>query len=161
TATLLPDGRVLVTGGASPGVPADASIQSAEVFDPATGTFTLVGPMVKRRALHVATPLADGRVLLTGGFALLDPPTRPTSDAIPRILKSAEVFDPQTNTFPAVADMNVRRSRHAAVALADGRVLVTGGFTTEPLFVETATAELFDPNTGTFTPTGDMSVPRR
>jgi hypothetical protein len=106
------------------------------------GTFVPSAAMTTGRHFHTATLLRDGKVLIVGGSD-----DRPTS---------AEMSDPVTGTFARTGDMTTARSRFTATLLDDGRVLITGG----DLFTGTAppksTAELFDPSTGTFTPTGDM-----
>jgi hypothetical protein len=154
TATRLSDGRVLVTGG-NPGAWdfAGVLIASAEVFDPATGTFGPTGPMTTPRDVHTATLLLDGRVLITGG-----------EDWFRHALASAELYDPKTGTFSPTGSMATARDLHVATLLADGRVLVTGG---TPFGIYNsdggqvlASAEVYDPNTGTFSPAGSMAVPR-
>jgi hypothetical protein len=109
----LPDGRVLVAGG-STGSPQS----SAEIFDPATGSFSSagIGSLTKKRDHAVAAPLPDGRVLIAGGLS---------GD----YESSAEVFDPATGSFSSdgIGPMGVARFDAAAAPLGDGRVLVAGG----------------------------------
>jgi Galactose oxidase, central domain/Kelch motif len=142
TATLLGDGRVLITGGDDRGLTAYGT---AEIFDPSTGVFTLTGNMVIPRSSHTATLLANGKVLLAGGSNGSATPT-------------AELFDPATGQFTPTGNMSAARFFHTATLLSDGRVLLAGGATGTG--GPTPTAELFDPATGTFTPTGSMSVAR-
>ncbi|MDR1726466.1 MAG: hypothetical protein LBT74_00810 [Acidobacteriota bacterium] len=113
TVTLLPNGKVLVVGGTN----ATGALASAEIFDPATGTFTLTGSMGSARVHHTATMLNDGtgRVLIAGGEDASGP------------LQSMELYDPATGTFSPVGAMTVPRSNHAAVALTDGTILLVGG----------------------------------
>ncbi len=114
TATLLADGRVLVTGGNTQGEGAPAGIsRSAEIWDPASGSFRrLAQPMTAGRVYHSATRLPDGKVLIVGGHS---------ADGEPPL---AELFDPATETFAVVASPGLpSRALHAAVALADGDVL--------------------------------------
>lgn len=131
TATLLPDGRVLVAG-----VPP----VSAELYDPASGTWNATGGMLGARGLHTATLLPDGTVLVAGGSM--------------SGLVSTERYDPATDTWTATGSMGVGRVGHVATLLGDGRVLVTGG--QDGAGVVLASAELFDPKTGSWTTTGAM-----
>jgi hypothetical protein len=144
TATLLPNGKVLIAGGDSCSFInyyQSCPLDSAEVYDPGAGTFATTGKMSVTRFFHTATLLSNGKVLVTGGH-----------DA------SAELYDPTLGTFAATGSMSVGRSSHTAtLLLASGKVLIAGGSNaTGPL----ATAELYDPNTGTFTPTGSMAAGR-
>ena len=154
SATLLPDGRVLVIGG-GPEVGT-----SAELYDPVTGTFALTGPTtVARGGFFTATLLPDGRVLIAGGLrpAAVGPPSRPERTA------TAEVYDPATGRFSAVGPMAAPRYLHAASILADGTVLVAGGAHELPqssLPTAVSDAEIFDPATGTFRVTGSLLRPR-
>jgi hypothetical protein len=150
TATPLADGRVLVVGGG-----AEVGT-SAELFDPATDTFAPTGPTtVARGGFHSATLLADGRVLLAGGLV----PDAKNPQTVPDPTASAEVYDPATGTFAAVGPMAVPRFMQAASILADGTVLLAGGahhFQPEGVPVMAADAEIFDPSSGSFRPTGSL-----
>ena len=146
TATLLPDGRVLIAGGMNWDLMTVAA--SAELYDPATGTFSPTGPMATARAAHTATLLADGRVLITGG-EYLDGGTNWA------YLSSAELYDPATGKFSPTGPMGSARWRHTATLLSDGRVLVAGGADNKGGLVS---AELYDPASGTFSPTGSMAA---
>ena len=146
TATLLKNGKVLVTGGGpfpvQNGIPPYA-LASAELFDPTSGTFTPTkGKMSVARYGHTATLLNNGTVLVTGGDNGLG------------ALPTADLFDPTSETFtPTTGNMSVARVGHTATLLSDGRVLITGGGGN--------TAELFDPASETFTPTtGSMETAR-
>ncbi|HYO58693.1 MAG TPA: kelch repeat-containing protein [Archangium sp.] len=147
SATSLPDGRVLVTGGAD-GEYGGGVLASSEVYDPATGIWLSTGPMSAARRNHTATPLRDGRVLVTGG-----------TDASGMLQSSAEVYDPATGSWSPVADMTFARTSHSATLLADGRVLVVGGGGST--WDSSVFAELFDPATNTWAPTGNLTNPRR
>jgi hypothetical protein len=122
TATLLATGKVLIAGGDDSPGPSQSQVlvlSGAELFDPATGKFTPTGSMTTERRDHAATLLADGRVLITGGN---NPGSGPG-------LKSAEIYDPVAGTFSATSQsMAHARYRHTATLLANGRVLIAGGF---------------------------------
>jgi hypothetical protein len=129
-----------------------------------TGTFLATGDMTHPRAEATATLLADGRILISGGYDYIGIP-------IFQFLASAELYDPSTGTFAATGSMTTTRARATATLLADGRVLIMGGdgcvdsakCTFGNWAGETAlkSAEIYDPATGKFTPTGSMSEPRR
>jgi len=135
----LPDGRILISGGDNAG----GILNSAETFDPKTALFTPTGPMKEARTAQTATLLNNGLVLVAAG----------SGDT------TAELFDPATNTFSAIAaQMNAVRSFHTATLLKDGTVLVAGGIISRGMPLNSA--ELFDPATNTFTAVGNMTEPR-
>jgi hypothetical protein len=141
TATLLADGRVLVAGGQNFAAEIRPLLDSAELYDPNSGTFSATGPMTIARAGQTAILLADGRVLIIGGLGL----------------SSAELYDPNSGTFSPTGPMTIARDHYTATLLSDGRVLVAGGDAGNgPL----ASAELYDPKTGAFSPTGSMGSAR-
>jgi parallel beta-helix repeat protein len=151
-ATLLPDGRALISGG-DDGSGSAGALSSAEIFDPTgndyTGSFASAGDMSTARTFHQATLLADGTVLISGG-----------NDSSGTVLSSAELFDPAggdngVGAFTPTGSMGTARNAHTATALLDGRVLVAGGVTAAGAFV--ASAEIYDPESGTFSATGSMS----
>jgi hypothetical protein len=137
--TVLDDGRVLLTGN------------GADYYDPATGSFSAAAPMVND-SHQTAVKLADGRVLLLGG-----------SDTDLHYMASAEIYDPVTAKFSATGSMKTAREYAQAVLLPDHRVLVVGGDQgqgqNEPNHI-LASAEIYDPATGKFTPTASMHFPR-
>ncbi len=145
TATLLANGQVLVAGG----VDGSNALASAELYDPATGTWTATSPMTTTRSSHTATLLANGQVLVAGG----------TEDAHNVILASAELYDPATGTWTATSPMTTARTHHTATLLVDGQVLVAGG--ENPSIGSLASAEVYDPATGSWTATStDMTNDR-
>ena len=160
TATLLADGRVLVTGGFTGFVSgnAQAVTDTAELYDPATGTWTTTGSMLTRRALHSVFRLADGRVLVAGGRTCSGPPPA-TCDFTSRT-NTAELYDPATGTWTPTGSMSFARHTTSATALADGRVIVPAGFSAVDPHDTSDTAEVYDPSTGTWSLTGDLNRSR-
>lgn len=163
-ATLLADGRVLVLGSSA----------KAELYDPGTGKFSPTGSMSTNRAGESATRLLDGRILIVGGDNETD------------LLATAELYDPATGRFSPTGSMAIGRQAHTATLLRDGRVLIAGGYhagmgtavfsgdaqaselglarpssSADPLRGgNLASAELYDPKTGKFSPTGSMAEGR-
>jgi hypothetical protein len=135
TATLLVDGRVLVAGGESDGD--GPALGSAEIFDPTTRSWTPTGAMTVPRSDHHAFLLPDGRVVAIGGTLAAN--------------AAAETWDPSTGRWTAIAVPGLPPTGTAAV-LADGRVLLAGGFRGRPA--------LLDPTTGSLVETGPFSETR-
>jgi|SRR5579872_3486471 len=133
----LADGRVLLdTGG---------------LYDPATGTFSNTDGQGLRSYLYLIPPanlLLDGRVLFAGG----------SSDG--GNVSQAELYDPATGTFAFTGSMSVARNGHSATLLPDGSVLVAGGQPSLKSADATCGAEIYNPATGTFSATADMTTPR-
>jgi hypothetical protein len=145
TATLLNNGMVLIAGGLASG----NYLSEAELYNPASGMFTVTGSLNTARELHTATLLNNGMVLITGGYNAGG------------FLSSAELYNPATGTFTVTGSMSTPRRFAPTILLQDGTVLIAGGAgATDPLQA-LASAEIYDPVTGTFTPTGSMNVARR
>ena len=147
SAVLLPNGKVLVAGGRAGEFDGD-TLASAELYDPATNTWSYTGSLNTARAFHTMTLLPNGKVLVTGG-----------SDASDGFITSAELYDPATGKWTAMAAMATGRSSHTATLLPGGKVLVTGGAGLDVAL--SASAELYDPATNTWSATGSMGAPRR
>ena len=142
TATLLPDGRVLIAGGDNAG--------TAELYDPTTGTFSPTGSMTTPRYNHTATLLSNGLVLVAGGC-------QPDASGGCKALASAELYNPRTGRFSPTGAMAVLRAQQTATLLSDGRILIAGGADNSGAL---ASAELYDAKTGMFRPTGSMTTAR-
>jgi large repetitive protein len=148
SATLLPNGKVLVAGGVTNYVaPFYLTSATAELYDPANGKWTATAPMRWPRALHTATLLPNGKVLVAGGYDF----------AADTSLATAELYDPATGTWTATDPMTTEREEHRAVLLASGKVLVAGG-TGGINFL--GPSELYDPATGKWTATGTPGLGR-
>ncbi|RZL94152.1 MAG: hypothetical protein EOP82_05785 [Variovorax sp.] len=142
TATLLPDGKVLVAGGSD-----GSFLASAELYDPATGQWAATSAMGAARSVFTATLLPDGKVLVAGGLGV-------------GILASAELYTPATGQWAPTGPMSAARLTHTATLLPDGKVLVAGGNGGVSGGGSLATAERYDPTTGAWTATGSMSTGR-
>lgn len=136
TATLLPNGKVLIAGGSNHGD--GDGMDTAELYDPLTQTFTALAPRMKSpRGGHTATLLSSGKVLLASGF--YNGPE----------INSAELYDPVANTFTLIAStMTTGREFYGATLLPDNTVLLTGGVIDAAPF---ASAEIYNPVADTFT----------
>jgi N-acetylneuraminic acid mutarotase len=156
TATLLKDGRVLVTGGHD-----SAALASAQLYDPATNLWSNAGAMNLARHGHAAALLPSGKVLVAGGFTPNADPVSPGS-----YTRTAEVYDPAANRWTPAANMSTGRFQPTMTVLKDGRVLVAGGSGD----VESAggvsgavalkSAEIYDPANNSWTDVPEMSAAR-
>ena len=161
TATLLPDNKVLVAYGSNSSSYTNAAgyvgLTSIEVYDAGTGTFTeIVGDSGAGIFGHTATLLQNGQVLLAGGFvnSVWNYSGSSTS------YNGATLYDSATGVFSGTGNMTANRGGHTATLLANGKVLIAGGADQDPTGTGLASAELYDPSTGTFTQTGSMAVGR-
>ena len=133
---------------ASAGGIQNLAVGSAEMYNPANGTSSVVlNPMVTPRYAHAMTGLSNGAFLITGGY-----------DAQSRALARAEIYDPVTQTFRPTRSMTTARVFDVVAPLPDGTILVAGGSDGHGNALETA--EIYDPTTGTFAATGSMHVGR-
>jgi hypothetical protein len=192
TATLLPNGEVLVVGGQDED---NISLASAELFDPASETWTMTEPLPEPRQNHTATLLPSGRVMVIGGtgnavdqggVAVYDAATGTWGDGPPLPVARADhtttllpgakllvaggaigtaptdtafLLDLKTgNWTPTANTMSAQRRFPEAALLPDGRVLIAGGV--ESGFTATATADVYDPATNSFTEVDSMDFPR-
>lgn len=137
TATLLPNGKVLVTGGYN----GNQTLASAELYDPATESWSATGSLATARYYHTATLLPNGKVLVAGGAGAI---------------ASAELYDPATGSWETTGSLGTGRYGHTATLLPNGKVLVAGGYNGS--FV--TTAELYDPTTGSWSATGSLATER-
>jgi hypothetical protein len=143
TATVLPDGRVLLAGGGS-------TSTTVEIFNPATATWSAAASLHFGRSDYTATLLNNGQVLVAGGSG-------PGGSGPYGALASAEIYDPSTNAWTVVGTMAFARTSHTATLLRDGDVLVAGGSDGNgPL----ATAEIYSPSSGTWTSVYAMAIAR-
>ncbi len=171
TATLLPNGQVLVAGGADYNWNGYAS---AELYNPFTGKWTFTGSMNSPRLYHTATLLPNGQILVVGGSANL-------ASWPPPALASAELYNPSTGTWTTTGSLKTGRYSHMAVLLPNGKVLVVGKLIVTRYGFEAtslqngkalvaggnaatggllAEAELYDPSTGKWTTTGSLNDAR-
>jgi N-acetylneuraminic acid mutarotase len=147
TATLMPNGKVLVAGGINA---AGDPIASAEVYNPATGSWASTGAMHAARDEHTALLLPSGKILVAGGENIFGVSTA-----------SAELYSPSTGTWSATGNLHTSRLEYPAVLLKNGNVLVSGGnnVTADTTSV-LSSAEIYNPATGKWTPTGSMNATR-
>ena len=154
TATLLPNGQVLVAGGGM-------YSSTSELYDPATGTWTQTGNLNVGRGGHTATLLPNSKVLVTGGY----------TGIISSDLVQSELYDPATETWTQTGNLNFKRSGHTATLLPNGKVLVAGGSFSIPTDCDKwgcrssiayypVQSELYDSATGTWIQTGNLNVGR-
>jgi hypothetical protein len=140
SATALPNGQVLVAGGQEDNV---GPLATAELYDPATGTWTPTGSMANVRYYHAAVLLPNGKVLVAGGATQSQTAT-------------AELYDPATGLWAPTGSLHQARNLFTLTLLADGRVLAAAGFASDGFVGPIATAEIYDPATEQWTPTGAL-----
>ena len=185
TATLLPNGEVLVAGGVGLFPGGAGSLASAELYDPSTGAWAATGSLITARDGQTATLLQNGKVLVAGGggggasaelydssagawTATGSMTTARAADTATLLQNgevlvaggsgsSAELYDPSAGTWTATGSMTTAREAQTATLLQNGKVLVAGG---DDFSGELATAELYDPSTRTWTATGSMTTAR-
>jgi hypothetical protein len=151
TATLLPDGRVLVVGGLDRREGFENAVfypnATAELYDPKSGTWAVTGSLHDARFQHTATLLPNGKVLVAGGNTTFNV-----------ALTSAELYDPVTGTWAVTGSLTNARFQHTAHLLANGKVLVISGDNQN--YTTFDSPELYDPATGTWTLTGIINHSR-
>ncbi|WP_181791422.1 Kelch repeat-containing protein [Streptomyces phytophilus] len=147
-AVTLADGTVLMAGGEER---ARNAQDTAALFDPATKEWQPTSALSVSRRLHTLTKLNDGRVLAAGGLS------GPYGGVSQAGVSSAEVYDPTTRGWTATGAMHESRFAHSATLLADGRVLVSGGIAPRSALSQRAlaSAEIYDPASGEWTPTAE------
>ncbi len=136
TASVLQDGRVLITGGRSSDGPPILISNTLEIFDPNSGNFSNAGTMSPPRQDHAAAVLSDGRVLLVGG----------SGDGT-NALNTTDIYDPQAGSVSPGPAMSTPRAKATATTLLDGTVVVIGGSNGTS---DLASAEFFDPAANNF-----------
>ncbi|GHH82762.1 hypothetical protein GCM10018793_43140 [Streptomyces sulfonofaciens] len=160
TTTKLANGEVLVTGGLTgPFTLPVAPVSSAEIYDPAHGSWRATGALHEARYAHAAVRLDDGRVLVTGGLAPRDSLTHSA-------LYSAEIYDPASGEWTPAAAMHDARGGHPMLRIGANRFIVVGGMLPvgRGLYTGLSFCEVYDPTTGpggTWTPTGSLRVARK
>lgn len=189
TTTRLRDGKVLVAGG-STGCDSPCYTASAELYDPATGTFAPTGKMTVPRAEARAVLLKTGEVLLIGGTAITQRDSVLTaelylpstgvftsigathlSDATQIVLlndgralvvgsSGTDLYDPSTKLFTTTGAMTVLRSKFGGALLPDGRVLMAGGQAGGPFGARVTSTQIYDPQTGRFLPGPELNENR-
>jgi hypothetical protein len=137
-ATLLPNGKVLVTGGQGSG-----DLASSELYDPATGRWMATGSFSTGRSGHVAVLLPDGKVLIAGGRG------------VNGVVSSAQLYDPATELWTATGSLNTARDFASAILLPNGKVLIVGGLGSGGGL---ASSELYDPTTGNWTTNSQLNT---
>jgi len=142
SATLMPDGRVIFCH----------DTQDAVIFDPADGTTTMASASPSSQGCHMSTVLSDGRLIFVGGQAREEPA------AFTEAVRTVKLYDPASNTWEVLPELNEERWYPSLIRLADERLLACGGGQ-RPDASRTATCELFDPGTELWTPTGSLSQP--
>jgi len=135
TATLLPNGNVLLAGGGSGCIGTPHA--HAALYDSSKGTFSVAGNLATARSYHTATLLQDGTVLIVGGLTWVQ-----NRDSY---VGNAENYDPSTGTFSSAGNLITPRLGHTATLLEDGKVLIVGGSVSDNAEFVSDSAELYSP----------------
>ena len=143
---LLNDGRVLVLGGFDNSL---RTLASTEIYDPATQEWSIAADMIEARSFPTASVLQDGRVLVIGGSH--------TGSGPAAMRKTAEMYDPRTDTWAPAGQMEISRAGHSATVLRDGRVLVVGGAGPASTIAQ---AEIYYPEQNMWSRAGSLSLAR-
>jgi hypothetical protein len=160
---MLNDGKVLVTGGQQQRLVANPdgsttlrtySLNSAEIYDPTTDTWTLTGPMTYGRAAHLIFGLPDGRVLVTGGVGALG------QNWVRQVLSTTEIYNPATGAWTSAPDLLPGRTGSGAsiLGLADGRLMIIGGFGNGGVTLNDV--QIYDPQQRAWSFSGSLNQPR-
>ena len=143
TATTLANGKVLIAGGAGKN---NTILDSAELYDPQSGTWSQTGNLTVARIAHTATLLSTGNVLVAGGRSAF------------ASVHTAELYDPATGKWTPTGRLTGARNSHTATLLPNGFVLVAGGIGTGDTPDRIASAELYDPVSGKWSATGHLAL---
>jgi Kelch motif/Galactose oxidase, central domain len=154
-ASLLPNGKVLVTGGydclSGEHGGSCTMLASSEIYDPTNDSWSSASPLSGVRAGHSAAVLASGNVIVIGG-----------DDGRGVGQRLSEIYDYRSGEWSSGGLMNYGRIDHATTSLPNGKVLVTGGFETQATFTSPlGSAELYDPKANTWAIIDPMITPRR
>jgi len=141
----LNNGKALAIGGNN-NIGTVKYLSSAQLYDPATGTWSNTGNLNTSRRNFAATVLLNGKVLVNGGRNTLTN------------LSSSEIYDPLTGSWQSVGNLSFGRRGHSSVLLSNGRVLTTGG--TNGVITHSS-AELFNPESLAWSQTGNMNKARK
>ena len=143
--TMLPNGKVLIAGGQ---LSSSTVFSSAEVYDPASGTWNGTGSLAAARYDHTATLLPNGKVLIVGGY----------NNATGGYVSTAELYDPAGGAWSATGGLATPRVGHTATMLPNGKVLIAGG---DGFGGYVEIAEVYEPASGTWSNTGSLGIGRR
>ncbi|MEM7308529.1 MAG: kelch repeat-containing protein [Planctomycetota bacterium] len=159
TATLLDDGRVLVVGGYNL---SETVVATADIIDPVADTVVAAAPMSVARTQHTATLLDDGRVLVVAGSSKFD--TADILGSLAQVHRTAEIYDPGTDSWSAAADLPISDdgiAGHAASRLGNGQVLVSAGVDVDivfgvPIPSMSNNCHRYQPSTNSWLPTANL-----
>jgi N-acetylneuraminic acid mutarotase len=143
TATLLPNGKVLITGGS---IGYNTYTNTCEIYDPSTGNWSVTDSMSESRFMHSATLLPNGTVLVIGGL-----------NNVGNIVSTCEIYNPSTNSWSSTGSISNPTWQHSATLLPNGKVLLAGGLHSSG---QTNTCQLYNPSTGTWSNTASLQNAR-